>query len=79
MFLGTDGLTLDNGLTTANVLEAEVDRAMVRAAAEIIVVADSSKIGGIGLTTILPLEWVHKLITGKNRRLTLSARSALRG
>ena len=36
---------------------------MVRAAAEIIVVADSSKIGGIGLTTILPLERVHKLIT----------------
>ena len=45
MFLGTDGLTLDHGLTTANVLEAEVDRAMVRAAAQIIVVADSSKIG----------------------------------
>jgi DeoR/GlpR family transcriptional regulator of sugar metabolism len=66
MFLGTDGLTLDNGLTTANVLEAEVDRAMVRAAAEIIVVADSSKIGGIGLTTILPLERVHKLITGQD-------------
>jgi DeoR/GlpR family transcriptional regulator of sugar metabolism len=66
MFLGTDGLTLDHGLTTANVLEAEVDRAMVRAAAEIIVVADSSKIGGIGLTTILPLERVHKLITGQD-------------
>lgn len=66
LFLGTDGLTLDHGLTTANVLEAEVDRAMVRAAAEIIVVADSSKIGGIGLTTILPLEQVHKLITGQD-------------
>ena len=66
LFLGTDGLTLDHGLTTANVLEAEVDRAMVRAAAEIIVVADSSKIGGIGLTTILPLERVHKLITGQD-------------
>ena len=79
MFLGTDGLTLDNGLTTANVPEAEVDRAMVRAAAEIIVVADSSKLGETGLTTILPLERVHKPITGKNRRLTLSARSALRG
>jgi DeoR/GlpR family transcriptional regulator of sugar metabolism len=66
LFLGTDGLTLDHGLTTANVLEAEVDRAMVKAAAEIIVVADSSKIGGIGLTTILPLERVHKLITGQD-------------
>lgn len=63
MFLGTDGLTLSQGLTTANVLEAEVDRAMVRAATEVIVVADSSKIGGIGLATIMPLSGIHKLIT----------------
>ena len=63
MFLGTDGLTFSQGLTTANVLEAEVDRAMVRAATEVIVVADSSKIGGIGLTTIMPLSGIHKLIT----------------
>jgi DeoR/GlpR family transcriptional regulator of sugar metabolism len=63
MFLGTDGLTFDHGLTTANVLEAEVDRAMVRAAAEIIVVADSSKIGCAGLTTIIPLDKVHVLVT----------------
>jgi DeoR family transcriptional regulator of aga operon len=63
MFLGTDGLTFSQGITTANVLEAEVDRAMVRAATEVIVVADSSKIGGIGLATIMPLSGIHKLIT----------------
>jgi len=65
MFLGTDGLTLDHGLTTANVLEAEVDRAMVRAAAQIIVVADSSKIGCAGLTTIIPLTEIHVLVTDR--------------
>jgi DeoR/GlpR family transcriptional regulator of sugar metabolism len=63
MFLGADGLTLTHGVTTANVLEAEVDRAMIKAADEVILVADSSKIGGIGLTSILPLNRVHKLIT----------------
>jgi DeoR/GlpR family transcriptional regulator of sugar metabolism len=63
MFLGTDGLTFSHGITTANVLEAEVDRAMAQAAKEIIVVADSSKIGVVGLTTILELAKVHKLIT----------------
>lgn len=63
MFLGADGMTLSHGVTTANVLEAEVDRAMIKAADEVILVADSSKIGGIGLTTILPLERVHKLVT----------------
>jgi DeoR/GlpR family transcriptional regulator of sugar metabolism len=63
LFLGADGMTLSHGITTANVLEAEVDRAMIRAADEVILVADSSKCGGIGLTTILPLERVNKLIT----------------
>jgi DeoR/GlpR family transcriptional regulator of sugar metabolism len=63
MFLGTDGLTFAQGVTTANVLEAEVDRAMVAASTQVIVVSDSSKIGGIGLTTIMPLNKIHKLIT----------------
>jgi DeoR family transcriptional regulator of aga operon/DeoR family fructose operon transcriptional repressor len=63
MFLGTDGITHSQGLTTANVLEAEVDRAMVKAASEVIVVSDSSKIGLIGLVTIMPLANIHKLIT----------------
>jgi len=63
IFLGSDGLTFSNGITTANVLEAEVDRAMVNMASEIIVVADSSKINSIGLVTIMPLTQIHKLIT----------------
>ncbi len=66
MFLGTDGVTLSHGLTTANILEAEVDQAMVNTASEIIAVADSSKIGVAGLTTIIPVERLDKLITDKN-------------
>jgi DeoR/GlpR family transcriptional regulator of sugar metabolism len=63
MFLGSDGLTFSNGITTANVLEAEVDRAMVNMASEIIAVVDSSKIDSIGLVTIMPLINLSKLIT----------------
>jgi len=63
MFLGTDGITFSHGITTANLLEAEVDQMMVCAARELIVVADSSKIGVIGLTTIIPLHRIRKLIT----------------
>jgi DeoR/GlpR family transcriptional regulator of sugar metabolism len=63
MFLGTDGMSFSQGLTTANVLEAEVDRAMVRASTEVIAVADCSKIGRIGLATIMPLNSINKLIT----------------
>lgn len=63
MFLGADGLSFSNGVTTANVLEAEVDRALVASASRIVVVADSSKIGGIGLVTIMPLQRINTLIT----------------
>ena len=63
LFLGADGLTFARGVTTANVLEAEVDRAAIAAASQVIIVADSSKIGLIGLTTIMPLDDITKLIT----------------
>jgi len=63
LFLGADGLTFARGVTTANVLEAEVDRAAIAAASQVIIVADSSKIGLIGLTTIMPLDNIRKLIT----------------
>jgi DeoR/GlpR family transcriptional regulator of sugar metabolism len=63
LFLGADGLTFVKGVTTANVLEAEVNRATISAATEVIVVADSSKIGLIGLTSIAPLTGIHVLIS----------------
>lgn len=63
LFLGADGLTLARGVTTANVLEAEVNRATIAASAEVIVVADSTKIGQIGLTTIARCTDIQKLIT----------------
>ena len=66
LFLGADGLTFSKGVTTANVLEAEVNRATIAAATEVIVVADSTKIGLIGLTTIIPLSGISKLITDTN-------------
>jgi DeoR/GlpR family transcriptional regulator of sugar metabolism len=63
VFLGAAGITLSRGVTTANVLEAEVDRAMIRASSEVILVADSSKIGEMSLTSIVPLDRVNRLIT----------------
>ena len=65
-FVGAKGLSLERGITTSNVLEAEADRAAVEAAAEVILVADSSKVGTDGLTTVVPLSKVHKFITDNN-------------
>jgi DeoR/GlpR family transcriptional regulator of sugar metabolism len=63
LFLGADGLSFQSGVTTSNVLEAEVSRAMTRAAREIIVVSDSSKIDAIGFANIIPLTSAHRLVT----------------
>lgn len=63
VFLGTDGLTFERGATTANVLEAELNRAMAQASSQVIVASDSSKIGVIGLSTILPFSEIDMLVT----------------
>jgi len=66
MFLGTDGLTFTQGITTANVLEAEVNQALVKASSQVIVVSDSSKIGSKGLASIVPLTKIDMLITDQD-------------
>ena len=66
VFLGTDGLTLGSGPTTANILMAEVDRMMADHARQVILVTDSSKIGRVGFVPIKPLHAIHTLITDAN-------------
>lgn len=62
-FLGADGLTLEGGATTANVLIAEVDGMMVERARKSVLVVDSSKIGQAGFIPIKPIHAFSALIT----------------
>ena len=43
--VGTNGLTLEYGLSTPDIEEAAVKRAMVRSARRVVVLVDSSKLG----------------------------------
>jgi DeoR/GlpR family transcriptional regulator of sugar metabolism len=63
VFLGADGLTLERGPTTADVLMAEADRLMVDRSRQVILVADSSKIGRVGFVPIKPVTSIQILIT----------------
>jgi DeoR/GlpR family transcriptional regulator of sugar metabolism len=63
LFLGVHGMDERAGLTTPNLVEAETDRAMVAAARRLVVVADHSKWGVIGLSTIAGLDQVDVLVT----------------
>lgn len=62
-FIGTDGFTMERGLTTQFADGAEVIRAMVDHADETWVLADSSKYGRAGFVNVLPLTAVTGVIT----------------
>jgi DeoR family transcriptional regulator of aga operon len=65
LFLGVDGFDVRYGLTTPNLLEARVNRAMAEAARRTIVVCDSSKFGRRSLSLIMPTSAVHETITDR--------------
>ncbi len=62
-FVGTDGLTLDRGMTTHIVEGAEIVKAMVSRAEKSILVVDSSKYGKSGFVSVLPITGVDRVIT----------------
>ena len=62
-FISATGIDLERGVTTLEPEEATVSQAMIRQAREIIVVADSSKIGQVSPALICPMSAVHVLVT----------------
>jgi DeoR family galactitol utilization operon repressor len=62
-FVGTDGFSLDGGLTTHLVEGAEIVRRMAERSETVVLVADSSKYGKVGFVRVLPVEGVHLLVT----------------
>lgn len=63
LFIGVDGIDPDYGLTTSNLMEANLNRSMIQAAQKIIVLTDSSKFGRKGFGRICSLESVDQIIT----------------
>jgi DeoR family transcriptional regulator of aga operon len=67
-FLAVDGIEPESGASTPDVLEAELNAAMIRIAKQVTVLADSSKIGRRSLSTIAPLSTIHRIITDSGVR-----------
>jgi DeoR family transcriptional regulator of aga operon len=63
LFLAVDGFDLENGPSTPDVLEAQLNAVMMKVAKETNVVADHSKLGRRSVSRIGPIEKVHRLIT----------------
>lgn len=64
-FLSGSGLTAERGLSTSNMLSASVDRALVQAAAEVVVLADHSKLGTDTMFPTVPTDLMTRLVTDK--------------
>ncbi|MDT0166108.1 DeoR/GlpR family DNA-binding transcription regulator [Actinotalea sp. AC32] len=62
-FLGTNGLTVEHGLTTPDLAEAAVKRALTASAQRVVVLADRTKLGRVDFAQVAPLATVDTLIT----------------
>lgn len=62
-FLSGSGLTAERGLSTSNMLSASVDRALVQAAAEVVVLADHTKLGTDTMFQTVPTDIITRLVT----------------
>nr|WP_238420869.1 DeoR/GlpR family DNA-binding transcription regulator [Streptomyces taklimakanensis] len=63
LFLGVHGISVEAGLSTPNLAEAETNRRLVRSARRVVVVADHTKWGTVGLSSFASLEEVDTLVT----------------
>jgi DeoR/GlpR family transcriptional regulator of sugar metabolism len=75
LFMGVHGMDEVKGFTSPNLMEAETNRAFVRSARRLVVVADHTKWGVVGLTTMAGLRDAHVLVT--DDRLRPEARAVL--
>ena len=65
-FVGTDGFTLERGMTTHLMEGAEIVKAMKARAETTILAADSSKYGKTGFSNVLPLSAMNLILTDWN-------------
>lgn len=62
-FIGTNGLSVEHGLTTPDLAEAAVKRALVANARRTVVLTDHSKIGRVEFAHVVPLSAIDTVIT----------------
>jgi DeoR/GlpR family transcriptional regulator of sugar metabolism len=75
VFMGVHGMDVGTGFTTPNLMESETNRALVACARRLVVVADATKWGVLGLSSFAALDDADVLIS--DTRLPPEARQAL--
>jgi DeoR/GlpR family transcriptional regulator of sugar metabolism len=73
LFLGAHGLSAEAGLSTPNLAEAETNRCLMRSARRVVVVADHTKWGTVGLSSFAGLDEVDTWVTDRGLGADLRA------
>ena len=76
LFLGVDSFSIDNGLSTPNVEEANINQIMISRSREVIAVFDSSKVNKRALAFITTLDKIDRIVTDEG--MDKSTRSHLK-
>lgn len=76
--IGVDGIDTEHGCTTHHEVEAHTNATLIARARQVIVVADSTKVGASAFARICPIDRVDELITdrGANVRALRALRDA---
>lgn len=75
VFLGVHGMSESAGFTTPNLTESETDRALVEAGRKLVVLADHTKWGVVGISTIAELDEADVVVSDEG--LPVHARDVL--
>jgi DeoR/GlpR family transcriptional regulator of sugar metabolism len=77
LFMGVDSFSIDNGLSTPNVEEANINQIMISRSKEVIAVFDSSKVNKRALAFISDLDKINTVVTDEG--LDKSTKNQLKG
>ena len=66
VFMGVHGVDVSAGFSTPNLMEADTNRALATAGRQLVVVADSTKWGCVGVATFAQLDEADILVTDEN-------------
>ncbi|MBK1813851.1 DeoR/GlpR transcriptional regulator [Clostridium sp. YIM B02505] len=65
-FIGANGVSIEDGITTPNFIEAQTKKSMINYASKVIIVADSSKFNNVSFSVICPVKAASMIITSKD-------------
>jgi Transcriptional regulators of sugar metabolism len=72
VFMGTRGISLEDGLTNDYLQETLTDRAILKSGREVIIAADHTKVNRVSTVLLAPLNSIHTFVTdsGVDRKFT---------